>query len=340
MNRMKMYDIIYALAASEGREAALFGNCGPAAREAFARSLTGGAFPELWFEVPLAGEPWMDLHSLVSHEDVAGAQAAYAGHGGAYADALSWFAGQAPGKVRQLALSYDTHAGDVDRPAVQALLDGRDISVPLSFLEAAGRPDLRAGYRTFVEAMPAEWYACYVGVFPQRGNGIDTPWVRVECIVGDRCQGAYARDAGEIRSHLAQVGLAGIGDGTVSDIQELARSPFPLELQFNAGTGGAALPAVSASVRFQSGDWTEPGRRDEIGRLARWMRGRGLADDRCNLLPQTVFAKRATLGGESASLSCFPAFVKLRWSEGAPPDAKAYLLARVQQSDPEGGNRG
>ena len=127
MDRTRVYDIIYALAARDGREAALFGNCGPAAREAFARSLAGEAFPELWFEVPLAGEPWMDFHSLVSHDDVAGTRASYAGHGGAYAGALSWFAGQEPQTVRQLALSYDTHAGDVDRPAVQVLLDGRDV---------------------------------------------------------------------------------------------------------------------------------------------------------------------------------------------------------------------
>lgn len=56
-----IYDIIYALMAQEGREAALFGDGAPLAHEAFERSLAGAAFPELWFELPLAGDPWFDV---------------------------------------------------------------------------------------------------------------------------------------------------------------------------------------------------------------------------------------------------------------------------------------
>lgn len=48
MDRIKIYNIAYALVARDGREAALFGGCGPAAREAFRRSLAGAAFPDLW----------------------------------------------------------------------------------------------------------------------------------------------------------------------------------------------------------------------------------------------------------------------------------------------------
>ena len=116
MDRMRVYDIIYALAARDGREEALFGGCRQPAREAFQRSLAGEGFPELWFEIPLAGDPWLDFHALTSHGDVAGTQAAFAGHGGAYASALAWFAAQKPGKVRQLALSYDTSAGTTSIP--------------------------------------------------------------------------------------------------------------------------------------------------------------------------------------------------------------------------------
>lgn len=204
MDQIDIYDITYALAAQGGREEALFGGCGPAARGAFRRSLAGATFPELWFEIPLAGDPWMDFHSLTSYGDVAGTHAAFAGYGGAYADALSWFAAQGPHKVRQLALSYDT------------------------------------------------------------------------------------------------------------------------------GAGGVARPALSASVRFQPADWANPKRRGEIGHLAAWMQERGLADERCGMLAQTVFAKRMKCSGEFAVASCFPAFVKLRWRAGAAPDAKVYLLARVE----------
>ena len=68
MDHSVLYEILYALAALGERKQALFGNCAPAARKAFARSCAGNAFPEIWFEIPLLGEPRFDLHALTSRE--------------------------------------------------------------------------------------------------------------------------------------------------------------------------------------------------------------------------------------------------------------------------------
>ena len=68
MDRMRMYDIIYALAAKDSRETALFGNCAPCAREALSRSLAGEKLPEIWLEVPLSGDPWFDIHALTAYD--------------------------------------------------------------------------------------------------------------------------------------------------------------------------------------------------------------------------------------------------------------------------------
>ena len=331
MDRTFIYDLLYALVAQNGREAALFGACGPIAHEAFERSLVADAFPELWFELPLLGEPWLDLHALTSYRDVAGKQATFAGLSGVYNDALAWFAGQAPGKVRQLALSYDTHAGDVGSPAVQLLVNGPDPTVPQNFLAAAHRAELQAAYKSFVRAMPAQWYACYTGVFPGRDAAGTDPWVRVECIVGAQCQQAYANDISALAKHLASIGMHNMGSDLVVGVQELAKLPFPLELQFNVRPDGTALPALSASVRFQPRDLLNLSRRDVLLRLLGWVQARGLADDRCELLPQTVFAKRAQRAGEAVTISCLPAFIKLRWREGYSPDAKAYLIAQANR---------
>lgn len=330
MDRMKLYDIIYSLAARDGREATLFGGCAPTAREAFSRSLAGESFPEIWFEIPLAGDPWFDVHSLISHEDVAGTQAAFSGQGGVYADALAWFGRQQQNTVRQLALSYDTHVGDIDNPAVQLLVNGRDISVPLGFLEAAGRSDAKEAYRAFLGSVPEEWYACYVGAFPGRRTEGGSSWVRVECLVRQALQQAYADDAATLRGHLERVGITWLGDDSLGEIQQLASSPFPLEFQFDVGAKGEALPTLSASVRFEPEDWVDPNHVGCIRDLLREVQGLGLADGRVEQLARTLFAKRMTHGDESALLSCFPAFVKLRWRAGEPTCAKAYLMARAE----------
>ena len=45
MDRLTLFDLIYALAAVGGREELLFGDCSDGMREAFLRSLTPTAFP-------------------------------------------------------------------------------------------------------------------------------------------------------------------------------------------------------------------------------------------------------------------------------------------------------
>ena len=329
MDRQLIFDILYACAACDGREERIFGDCGADVRRAFAASLAGNSFPEVWLEAPLTGAPWTDFHSLVSHDDVAGTDATYAGHDGVYADALAWFAAQRPGTVRQLALSYDTSAGIVDAPAVQVLLNGRDESVPLGFLDAVGREDARGAYRTFVRSMPDDWYACYVGAFPQRRDD----FVRVECIQEGELQAAYAHDVDTLAHDLALVGMSEVDKSALEVISGLAGMPFPLELQFNVGMDGSALPAVSASLRFGPRDWTDPERFGKIGALGAWLAARGLADDRLGVLPGTAFAKRLTREGSQVSLSCYPAFVKVRWREGEPLDAKTYLIGTVKEGE-------
>ncbi|MBQ9002696.1 MAG: hypothetical protein IJ087_12665 [Eggerthellaceae bacterium] len=330
MDKLKLYDILYALTARDGREDALFGDCGQAARVAFSRSLAGETFPEIWFEVPLAGERWLDFHALVSHEDVAGTQAAFSGQSGVYADALDWFSSQREKAVRQLALSYDTHTGDVDNPAVQLLVGGTDASVPLGYLEAIGRADLKDAYRAFTGSMPEQWYACYIGSFPGRQAADTAPWVRIECIMGDVLQQAYAKSADTLREHLGRVGLDGIGEDAIKGICELARAPFPLELQFNVGTSGEAMPVISASVRFQPTDWINEQSQESIAELVGHVRDQGLDDGRSERLAEILFSTRVAHGDEAATVSCFPAFLKLRWCAGEPACAKAYLMAMVQ----------
>ena len=327
MDQLRIYEIIYALAARGGREAALFGDCGAIAREAFARSLASETFPELWFEIPLTGEPWLDLHVLVSQEDVAGTNASFTGQGGPYAAALSWFADQKPHEARQLALSYDTSEKDVEHPAVQLLVGRRDPATSLAFLNAVGRSDATSSYQIFAQSMPEEWFACYVGAFPRRNTPDDDRWVRVECIVGDDSQRSYANDAAVLREHLSRVGLDGVDANAIDAIQTLARSSFPLELQFNVGANGAAPPIVSASLRFQPDDWTDESRRESIYSLMRQLQDWGLADERCEQLEGALFCKRISRNGAHSTLSCIPTFVKLRWRKGAPLDAKAYLVA-------------
>ena len=325
MDQTLLFDILYSLAACGGREAALFGGCAPAARQAFARSRPTAAFPELWFELPLLGEPWFDLHALTSRDSLDPGMEYSPQTTGGHPEVFRWFA-QAEG-ARQLALSWDVSSGAAEGPAVQLLQWRDDADLACGFLEAAGRADAVPDYRAFTSRMPTEWFACYAGVFPQRpGHNL-----RLECIPGGDLQHAYAQDAGLVADHLRWVGVGASVDAIAEQCSWLAGMPFQFELQFDVEPGGAAGATVGASVRFAQAagkSATEPfDPNGTAGELMRQLEGCGLADGRWKLLADTAFAKRATLGAESCLLYCVPTFVKLRWRNGNPLDAKAYLIA-------------
>ena len=324
-----MYEMIYAFAACAGRERILFGDSAPSAREAFARSLVGPAFPELWFELPLAGKPWFDLHALTARETLDAQTPIDAETCGGVPAAFAWFAKQDDG-VRQLALSWDTGSGNIEHPAVQLLKRAYDTQITCDFLEAAGRPDAVEASRTFEGRLPQGWFPCYSGVFPMRKE----PFLRVECIPTRSMQEAYAADPGLLATHLRQAGMEDVGETVLERCQILAATPFQLEFQFDVTPEGAAGRTFSASVRFSEppGDeqWASFDVDGAAGSLMRRVEEWGLADERWRLLEGTVFAKRLKRGAEDHLLWCFPAFLKLRWIDGEPLDAKAYLIASAQ----------
>ena len=350
-NRAVIYDIIYALAARDGREAALFGNSAPLAREAFARSLAGDAFPEVWFELPLAGSPWFDLHALTSAENLHPETRLSPDVTGGHPEVFEWFASRNSG-VRQLALSWDTGSGNAESPAVQLLVKNDGHQATCEFLETMGQSDAARAYRAFRSRLPEGWFACYAGAFPQRPGGMaradgaavgnPVPWVRIECIPAIQLQEAYAKDGELLATHLRQVGLSELDSSIVARCQLLARTPFQLEFQFDVGADGAAGAVFGASVRFAQPPGTDSHQAfipdGAAGELMTQLEAWGLADNRWRLLAGTAFAKRLSRGSENRILYCYPAFVKLRWKSGEPLDAKAYLIAGAQESV-EGGGR-
>ena len=340
MNREMLFDIIYALAASGGREALLFGRNAKAAHDAFERSLASKGFPELWFEIPLAGNPWLDVHMLTSSEDVTPQTQFLPQSTGGYPEAFEWFSRQGA-DVRQLALSWDVGSRGSAEPAVQLLVARDDPSITCAFLESVGRGDATEAYRSFCARMPKGWFACYAGAFGMRQD----LHLRVECIPGSDLQDAYAQDAALLAADLGSVGLSGLGDAVVERCSYLSAFPFQSEFQFDVQPDGTAGQAFSMSLRFAtppgSAGWAAFDTHAAAGELMRKVEAWGLADGRWKALEGCVFSKRIGYEGESCLAYCYPAFVKLRWREGAPLDAKAYLIAGTQSADApvDGGER-
>lgn len=331
--RLTYFQLIYALAARNGRDKTLFGSLGPAAFEAFVRSLASNALPELWFELPLLGEPWFDLHALVARSELDPSMEFLPQQTGGYPEVFEWFAAQEHG-ARQLALSWDTSTGNSSTPAIQLLRDGDDPSITCEFLRVAGKSDEASSYLEFHKRIPQSWYACYAGVFPQRPEH----HLRVECIPSRLRQRAYARDASLLEADLRQVGILELGDTIVERCHLLASSPFQFEFQFDVQPDGSAGSTLGASVRFGPPIAGEPqvsfDAEGDAGVLMQRVEEWGLCDERWRDLGDTSFSVNASRRDTNAHLYCFPAFLKLRWRNGEALDAKVYLMAGQGEEAP------
>lgn len=324
-----MFQIIYALAAQDGREEALFGTCMPEAIRAFEQSKPTDAFPELWFELPLMGDPWFDLHALTDRADLAPTMSFDARTTGGHPEAFAWFAAQEVG-VRQLALSWDVSTVGAQTPAVQLLVNRTDPRITCGFLDAVGRHDAAEAYCTFLKRVQNDWFVCYTGAFPNRPGH----HLRVECIPSRELQRAYAKDPALIEEHLRNAGLDELGTTLIERTQLMAAMPFPIEFQFDVLPDGCAGSTVGVSLRFAapsqvSDSWHMFDPDAAAGDLMRLVESWGLSDGRWRLLAHTAFVKSVSGQGGKCKLWCLPTFLKLRWRDGEAFDAKAYLKAGV-----------
>ncbi|MDO4806056.1 MAG: hypothetical protein Q4A07_02285 [Coriobacteriales bacterium] len=329
INRDMLYLILYALAARNGREAALFGDCASLAHEAFTRSLAGEAFPTLWFELPLMGEPWFDLHVLASRDDLSADMRFLACETGGQSELFAWFVQEKHAAVvKQLALSYDVSRGDIDRPAVQLLVRAKDTDVVCEFLEVADRPDLAPAYRDFASRIPQDWFACYTGVFPGRPE----MGLRVECIPHPSRYLAYAQDVSLLAADLRAAGLQDPSNRLLEYCTRLA--PWRLEFQFDLDEHGVVGPTFGTSVHCDSLVGPKNARlydpNGAAGAIFGMVENWGLADDRWHLLDDLAFAKNVSHEGDTRCLYCCPSMIKLRWRDGMPVDAKLYIEAGVR----------
>ena len=326
LDRLTIYEAIYLLAAGEGREEKLFGTCAPLAREAFERSLIGGEFPIIWFEIPLSGEPWFDLHVSLSREELHGDVRFAPGAGSGYDELFRWYAEEETGGCG-LAFAYDVSRGTIDDPAVHVNVNQKPLSDMDRFFELASGKEAAGLYSDFTNRLPRGWSVWYAGSHPGRPG---SP-VRVDCYVDQTLEKAYAADSAMLERDLRTCGFDAIGSALHDLATPILQSPFRLELQFDLMHDGSLGPTLGISAGFSVGSANRIRRLFGEGGPAATLMGAvermGLADDRWRLIPDASFSKLVHVDGEAIALYCVPTFVKLRMREGEALDAKLYLQA-------------
>ena len=325
-SQMQVFDALYAMAAGDGREGALFGSCAPLAREAFRRSLVGDGFPIVWFEIPLMGAARFDLHVALSRAMLHAKARFLPNAGNGYDALLRWYEEDETGGGG-LAFAYDTSEGCIDDPAVHVNVNNAPLSDMNRFFNLTVGDGAADRYAGFVDRLPQGWRVWYAGVHPGRPGAP----VRVDCFINGELQAAYASDISLLKRDLRSCGYAAVGSALGELAMAVLESPFGLELQFDVMDDGSVGPTLGVSAGFPFGTarsvrplFEEGGAASD---LMRTIEGMGLADGRWRHVPGATFSKLVPCGGGMLALYCAPTFVKLRMRDGGPLDAKVYLQA-------------
>ena len=350
MKTVDIFDIICSHAARHGRDEKLFGKNFPLARETIVHSLAGTPFSEIWFEVPLLGAPRFDLHVCLSDETIKARKILPADLiDGDFNAVFELYADRKKYGGYGFALAFDISEGKTKSHALH-LLDTAPFYDVEKFFESVGSRKAAEHFLNFVGHAPKDWHVWYYGLLTARA---DKP-LRIDFFVSRAAKEAYAKDISLLARHLEDVGFSAVSDTFLERTRELAAMPFAMELQFDVLADGSTDSTISTSYSFgkfpkereeiPAGDIAEHMEnaqvvncnitaaelkkefsQGEIVALMEKIQSWGLADERWHLLPEATFTKRLSFGGISLDIFNRPRFIKLRYKEGKPFDAKVYL---------------
>ena len=155
--------------------------------------------------------------------------------------------------------------------------------------------------------------------------------MRVDCFVESGLKAAYASAPSLFEEHLRSCGFTATSAALLDLMGLVARSPFPLELQFDVLEDGSVGPTVGVSAGFPMAAASRMRPLFEEGgaaeKLLAQVEQTGLADGRWRLVPGAIYSTLVDAGDAKVALYNVPTFIKLRLREGEPLDAKIYLQA-------------
>lgn len=334
LTQQGIYRILIAHLARGKRKTEFFGDL-TLSEKAFANSLIDNGFPTIYYEIHLKGRPRTDMHVSVSSKSIHACETIPPHLGGSgYEEFFAWY--KTTTGRRTLHLAYDLSEKRTDSHGIQLFFE-----LPFSDVKEYFRimgSEVSAEYlREFEARAPKGWRPIYFALLQGRPG---SP-VRIDYFVRKERQEIYARDINVLGEDLKSVGFYAVNDEFLYFCSEIAKAPFPMELQFNVLGGGTVdstigvsatlMPTVLGLRRPDNPTFAQTVESFSEGgaayRLLQRVETWGLGDSRWRYAKDIIFYKRLSLGGANVFLFSMPVFLKVRWHEGKSFDAKIYDIA-------------
>ena len=324
--------VLYLQLADAGRGPVLLGEHAAQAASKVAPFLVGREFPDVYFEFPLVGDPFLDVTLLYSELDAGTRIASDAARG--TEGMIDWFAGAAS-HIEHICCGFELDTSKPELPAAAVHFQPRErIDLVEPFCKAIGEPERAALYHELRRRMPNFWKPSFFGLFrgrpgsPLRVCGYVS---EVEC---RRC----VDDPAHLAQVLDQAGFTAYDDELLARVcKVMDAAPGTIDYQLDIYPDGSLGDTLGLDINFdiQRPELVQASFEEgPFNRVMGLLEGWGAADERWHKAAGATFARSIPVEKDDGSLEPYaftliPQWLKVRWHKGVQQPSKLYFIARA-----------
>ena len=323
------FQILLMHAASDSRGELLYGDSMERVKKIVPDFLGNGPFPDVYLESPLSGDPYIDISLTAIFDDTS--ETNYISSPLAEGtDRMMEYLRTASAKYPVISGGFEIDTKSPSPGAAAVHFQPREHTfLTAGFCEAIGEPLYGQLYEEMVQRLNGCWKPSYFGLFRGR-PGLP---LRVGGYLGREEIRECINDPERIERTFKAAGFTAYDDKMVREITSvMAVSPGSNEFQFDIFPDGSVGNIFSLSTNFaieepeailasfKDGDGAR-----YIDLLKQW----NIADDRWKKGIGATFAGALPFGEKKLTLSMFPQWLKVRWTNMKLQPAKMYHLIKA-----------
>lgn len=313
MVRDSLFEMLYYALAAQGRQKTLVGNDMSLARQAFGRMAPAMQEAHPLFEMPLVGEPSLDVIVGLNKN---GSLVAPKGADPAWRGAIEWLHNATSEKAEVVVMAEaDASDGQTGQTGLYLIYRERSDLV-LPFLQAIGAVGHYDAWEAFRSRLAPDWTTSYVGVFPGREDGL----LRVN-----------ARPRWRPATPLPEaLGRLGVRDstGVAESYGDAMGRAWGFDIQLDLDASGTHRGTWGLEF-YNEEQMYSPEYRGMDPLLMAHMEDLGVADSRWRALEAFPVARYVTVPMAGAAVPCMMSLrvhsTKVKFPEGAQPYGKVYV---------------
>ncbi|MBR3158340.1 MAG: hypothetical protein IKF14_04470 [Atopobiaceae bacterium] len=326
------FQVLLLQLSDEGRKEVLLGDAVDRARMVCLPFIVGKKFPDVYFEFPLAGDPFLDTTLL--YEELEPGTHIDSPAAGDVQGLLDWF-----GPVRHehpnVSFGFELDTSKLELPKAALHFQPRTLTeLVRPFCELAGEPERADLYLNLAARMPEGWPLSFFGMFRGRPN---SPLRVCGYLPTNECDACVA-DPRHLAEVFDAIGFTAYDDAMLIQVSQLMGvAPSGVDFQFDVYPDGhlGDVFAIDTQYGIERPEAVRSsfaqGPAEKVMSLLQLM---GAADERWKLAPGAAFARAipVTLDDGTPNKLAFtlmPQWSKARWRAGELQPAKLYYLGKA-----------